>query len=111
MSEVAMPLDSEREKRTNKRLAVGVGVLGLGAFGALYVLCFLVMILKPGLIFSMMPEKITTHVLSDGSRTYLLSNKIDRSNVSFKEKRDPEEKYFLSILRNKPFCAAGDPAL
>lgn len=105
MSEVAMPLDSEKEKRTNKKLAMGVGVLGLGAFGALCVASFLVIILKPGLIFSMMPEKITTRALSDGSRTYLLSSKTDRSNVSFREKRDPEEKHFLSILQGTNLSA------
>lgn len=96
MSEKNMPLDCEKEKRTNQKLAIGVGVLGLGAFCALYVVFFLVMIFKPGLIFSMMPENITTTARSDGSRIYILSSK--RDNVSFNEKRKPEEKHFLSIL-------------
>jgi len=105
MSEVTMPLDREKEKRTNRKLAIGVGVLGLGAFGALYAAFFLVMLLKPGLIFSMMPENITTRALSDGSRVYLLSSKIDRNTVSFKEKRAPEEKHFLSILQGTNLSA------
>ena len=35
-------VDVEKQKKTNQTLAIGVGVLGVGAFGAFYVLFFLV---------------------------------------------------------------------
>lgn len=90
--------DREKEKLTNKRLAIGVGVLGLGAFGAFYALFFLTMIFRPGLLFDMLPmPSMTTIALSDNSRTYLLSQKLDMSRVSFKEKRSLETKYFFSV--------------
>lgn len=100
MSEESMLADTEQEKRTNKRLAIGVGVLGLGAFGAIYVLFFIVMIFKPGLFFSIMPDQsFTTAALSDGSRTYLLSEQLDMSTLSFKDKTQPTKKHILSVLK------------
>jgi uncharacterized RDD family membrane protein YckC len=100
MNQEGMPPDVEQEKRTNRRLAIGVGVLGVGAFGFFYILFFLMMFLKPGLIFSMMPEQsFTTAALSDNNRTYLLSEKLDVSELSIKEKREPKKKYILSVLQ------------
>ncbi len=91
--------DREKAKRTNTKLAIAVGVLGMGAFGAFYVLFFLMMFLKPGLIFSIMPvPSITTSVLSDGSRTYFLFQKIDMSDLSPREKREPKTKHFVAVL-------------
>ncbi len=99
MSEDREQPDREQEKRTNTKLAVGVGVLGVGAFGAFYVLFFLVMIFKPGLIFSVMPApSITTSALSDGSRTWLLFQKVDMSAISPREKRPPGIKHFVAAL-------------
>lgn len=91
--------DLEKEKQTNKKLAIAVGVLGLGAFGAFYVLFFITMIFRPGLFFNMMPmPSMTTRALSDNSRIYLLSQKVDMSRVSFKDKQQPETKHMLSVL-------------
>jgi uncharacterized RDD family membrane protein YckC len=57
------------------------------------------MFLKPGLIFSMMPDQsFTTAALSDGSHTYLLSEKLDMSTVSIKDKTQPTKKHILSVL-------------
>jgi len=99
MSEERMLVDQEQEKRTNKRLAIGVGVLGVGAFGFFYVLFFLMMFLKPGMIFSMMPDQsFTTAALSDNNRTYLLSEKLDMSTLSIKDKTQPTKKHILSVL-------------
>lgn len=92
-------VDLEKRKKTNQQLAIGVGVLGVGAFGAFYVLFFLVMLLKPGLFFGMMPaQSFTTAALSDGNRTYLLTRTTDLSKLSFKEKQEPREKHFLAVL-------------
>ncbi len=99
MDEDAFPPDREKEKRTNKRLAVAVGVLGLGAFAAGYVLFFFAMILRPGLVFELLPLRpLTIGALSDGSRIYLLAQKIDMSKVSFRDKRPPETRQVLSVL-------------
>jgi uncharacterized RDD family membrane protein YckC len=89
----------EKEKLINRKLAIGVGVLGLGAFGAFSVLFFITMIFRPGLLFNMLPmQSMTTVALSDNSRVYLLSQKIDMSRVSLKDKQPPETKHFLSVL-------------
>lgn len=102
MSENTIVLDEEKERKTNKNLAIGVGVLGFGAFGAFYVLFFIIMILKPGLILSMMPiQSITKEVVTDGNRTYLLSSKPDMSTVSFDKKQKPEVKHFIAVLEGK----------
>jgi hypothetical protein len=99
MSEETKLVDREQEKRTNKRLAIGVGVLGLGAFAFFYVLFFLMMFLKPGLIFSMIPDQsFTTAALSDNNRIYLLSEKLDMSTLSIKEQQEPKKKHILSVL-------------
>jgi hypothetical protein len=63
MNENASPLDLEKEKQTNKNLAIAVGVLGLGAFGAFYVLFFFTMVFKPGLLFNLMPMHLSFLVL------------------------------------------------
>jgi uncharacterized RDD family membrane protein YckC len=99
MSEDPFLPDLEKEKKTNQKLAVGVGVLGLGAFGAFYILFFITMIFRPGIFFNMLPvQSMTTAALSDNIRIYLLSQKIDMSRVSLKDKKPPETKFFLSVL-------------
>jgi len=99
MNEDASVFDLEKEKQTNKKLAIGVGVLGLGAFGAFYVLFFFTMIFRPGLLFDLLPvQSMTTGALSDNSRIYLLSQKIDMSRVSLKDKHPPETKHVLFVL-------------
>ncbi len=99
MSEDSELQDNEKERRTNTRLAVAIGVIGLGALGAFYLLFFLMIILRPGLLFSVMPSpEIATSALSDGNRTYLLIQKVDMSTVSPREKRQPEIKHYLAAL-------------
>ncbi len=91
--------EQEKEKQTNRNLAIAVGVLGLGAFGAFYALFFITMIFRPGLLFNMLPlQSMTTGALSDGNRIYLLSQKIDMSKVSLKNKQEPETRHVLSVL-------------
>ncbi len=99
MNEDPSLLNLEKEKQTNRKLAIAVGVLGLGAFGAFYVLFFIILIYRPGLCFNMLPmQSMTTAALSDDSRIYLLSQKIDMSSVSLKDKQPPETKHVLSVL-------------
>ncbi len=99
MSDDSSLPDQEKEKLINKKLAIAVGILGLGAFGAFYVLFFFAMLFRPGLLFNMLPlQSLTTSALSDNSRIYLLSQKIDMSRVSLKDKRPPETRQVLSVL-------------
>lgn len=99
MNETNEQRDEATERKTNIRLAVAVGGLALGALALFYVSLFLIMILRPGLLFSIMPvPDIATTALSDGNRTYFLSQRPDMSNLSFKDRQQPEMQYFISPL-------------
>jgi len=99
MNEDPSPSALEQEKRANKNLAIAVGILGLGLFTALYVLFFVTMIFRPGLFLDLLPlQSMTTSALSDGSRIYLLSQKIDTSRITLKDKQPPETRHVLSRL-------------
>ncbi len=93
--------DDSKEQKTNRNLAIWIGVGGIGGFALLYVVFFLVMILRPGLMFKLMPmpmPMVIDKALSDGNRTYLLHQEIDWSTVTPGEKRQPVTKHFLSPL-------------
>ncbi len=92
--------DSSEEKKTNRNLAIGIGVSGVVLFGLFYVLFFAVMFLQPGMMFKLMPSiSITDAAISDGSKTYLLLQKVDMSRVNPREKnQQPQIKHFLSVL-------------
>jgi uncharacterized RDD family membrane protein YckC len=91
--------DMDKEKKTNRNLAIGVGVLGFGAFALFYILLLAVMFTRPGLLFKIMPvPSITDGALSDGNKTFLLVQKVDMSNVNPREKRPPETRHFLTVL-------------
>ncbi len=95
-------LDSIEEKKTNRNLAIGAGVLGVVLFGLFYVLFFAVMFLQPGMMFKMMPSiSITDTAISDGNKTYLLLQKVDMSKVNPREKQQPEVIHVLSVLNGK----------
>ncbi|HTP65565.1 MAG TPA: RDD family protein [Geobacteraceae bacterium] len=99
--------DSSEQARANKKLAVWIGVLGLGSFGLLYVLFFAVMMFQPGLMFKLMPfPSITDRIICDGSRTYLISQKIDVSSLDTRKQGEPRFKYFLAPLNG---AALGEP--
>jgi uncharacterized RDD family membrane protein YckC len=101
----AQELDLTAELRTNKRLAIGIGIFGVCAFGALYVAWFLVIFLKPELLFGMLPEQsMTKNVLSDGTRLYLLSERIDMRSARFRDKKPPKVRHFVEVY------ASGGPA-
>ena len=68
--------DNSAEIKANRNLAIWVGVLGLGGFGLCYVLFFALMLLRPGLIFKLIPiPSITEAAISDGEKTYLLARR------------------------------------
>jgi len=99
MTETVEQFDEAKERKTNIRLAVTIGGLSIGALIAFYISFFLVMLLRPGLLFSIMPiPDFPTNVLSDGQRVYFLSQRPDMSTVSFQEKQQPEMQHFISLL-------------
>ncbi len=99
MDEKTEQQNGEKVKKTNTKLAVAIGIFGMGAFGLLYVLFFAVMIVRPGLLFSIMPfPALTSSAVSDGTRTWLLSQKPDMNGFSPREKRPPETKHFIALL-------------
>ena len=91
--------DIDKEKKTNKNLAIGIGVLGFSGFVLFYVLLFAVMIIRPGLMLSILPKPtITDKAVSDGNKTYLLAQKVDLSTMNPREKHPPETRHFLTVL-------------
>ncbi len=99
MNDFVIRPDDERQKTTNRNLAIAIGIGGFGLFVLFYILFFAVMITRPGLMFKLMPvPSFTDAALSDGKWTYLLSRKIDMSNVDPRQNRQPRIRHFLSIL-------------
>ncbi len=102
MSQEKEQPDMDKEKKTNTRLAVAVGVVGIGAFGAFYVLVLFMMLLRPGLLFSVLPiPAFSKSAVSDGNRTWLLLEKPDMRNASPRENRKPEMKHQLAPLEGE----------
>ena len=88
-------------------MAIWIGVLSAGAFGLFYVLLFALMFLRPGLLFKLLPiPPITEAAISDGKKTYLLSQQIDMSTIDPRQKRQPEVKHFLTVLNGAATGAA-----
>jgi uncharacterized RDD family membrane protein YckC len=99
-TEEIIPPDIEKQKKINRKLAIVIGLLGLGVFSAVSALFVLMIIFKPGLLIGIMPvQSFTASALSDGSRTYLLVRKSDMSNYSFKDRQAPQEKNYFSVLQ------------
>jgi uncharacterized RDD family membrane protein YckC len=91
--------DNGKQVKTNRNLAVWIGVLGLGSFGLFSVLFIAVMIFHPGLMFKVMPfPSITDKVISDGNKAYLVSQEIDMSTIDTLHNSQPKFKYFISAL-------------
>ncbi len=99
MIDTVIQPDNDKQVKTNRNLAVWIGVLGLGSFGLFYVLFFAVMVFHPGLMFKLMPfPSITDKVISDGNKAYLVSQNIDISTIDTRHKSKPKFKYFISAL-------------
>ncbi len=94
--------DISKEKKTNRNLAVGIGVLGFGVFALIYILFIAVVIIRPGLMFKWIPTpSITSKALSDGDKTYLVIQKVDMSRVNPRQNRQPETTHFITVLDGK----------
>jgi hypothetical protein len=87
--------DDVKEKKTNRILAFGVGVLGLGAIALFCAVLFF----KPELIIRLLPVPYVTDVsISDGNRTYLMLWQLDLSKVDPRHWRGPTVRHYLSAL-------------
>lgn len=99
MSDAVEHRDDEKERRTNMRLAVGIGVFSATALFLFYIAIFIAMFLKPGLLFSIMPvPDIPGNAVSDGQHVYFLSQRPDMSKISITEKKEPPMQHFLTRL-------------
>lgn len=101
-----MPVDFEKEKKKNVKLAIGVAAIGILFFAFIYALMFTLMFLKPGLIFSMMPfPSLSREIVPLNEKLYVISKEVDLSGVSFESKKQPDEKFMLGILENNNISA------
>ena len=101
-----MPIDLEKEKEKNVKLAIGVAAIGILLFAFIYALMFALMFLKPGLIFSMMPfPSLSREIVPLNEKLYVISKEVDLSGVSFESKKQPDEKFMLGILENNNVSA------
>lgn len=101
-----MPIDLEKEKKKNVKLAIGVAAIGILLFAFIYALMFALMFLKPGLIFSMMPfPSLSREIVPLNEKLYVISKEVDLSGVSFESKKQPDEKFMLGILENNNVSA------
>lgn len=97
-----MALDIEKEKKKNLKLAIGVAAIGIFFSVGLYVIMFALMFLRPGLVFSFMPfPTLSKNIAGINNRLYVISKEIDFSGLSFENKKEPKEKFMLSLLDDK----------
>jgi uncharacterized RDD family membrane protein YckC len=101
--------DDINQQKTNRNLAIWIGGGGVGSFALLYVLFFLVMIMRPGLMFKLMPMPmpiVIDKAISDGNRAYLVHQQIDMSTINHREKHEPHVKHVLSVLNGTELGAS-----
>ncbi len=99
MNEQAGQADQETIRKTNTKLAVGIGVGGIGLLILLPALFFAILLTRPGGLTALLQlPSITRSAVSDGSRTWLLSQQPDLSRLSAHEKKHPPLRYFMAPL-------------
>ena len=70
-----MPVDFEKEKKKNIRLAIGVASLGVAGFFVVYIFSFLIMIYSPGWFFNLFPfPSFSESVVGFKGNLFLFSN-------------------------------------
>jgi len=91
--------DDDNLVKTNRNLAIWIGVFGLGLFSLFFVLYVAVVMFYPGLLFKMMPiPAITDKVISTGDRAYLVTQNIDMSTIDPRHDSKPKFTYSISSL-------------
>jgi uncharacterized RDD family membrane protein YckC len=98
--ELPVPVDFEKEKKKNIRLAIGVASLGVVGFFAIYILSFLIMIYSPGWFFNLFPfPSFSENVVGFKGNLFLFSKSIEFKGRNFEN--PPEEKTTLKIFDGK----------
>jgi uncharacterized RDD family membrane protein YckC len=95
-----LPVDLEKEKKKNTRLAIGVASLGVAGFFAVYILSFSIMIFSPGWFFNLFPfPSFSENVVGFKGNLFLFSKSIEFKGRNFEN--PPEEKMTLKIFDGK----------
>ena len=95
-----IPLNFEKEKKKNIRLAIGVASLGVGGFFVIYVLSFLIMIYSPGWFFNLFPfPSFSENVAGFKGNLLLFSKTVEFKGINFEN--PPKEKTMLRIFDGK----------
>lgn len=95
-----IPLNFEKEKKKNIRLAIGVASLGVGGFFAIYILSFLIMIYSPGWFFNLFPfPSFSENVAGFKGNLSLFSKTVEFKGKNFEN--PPKEKTMLRIFDGK----------
>jgi uncharacterized RDD family membrane protein YckC len=98
--ELPVPVDFEREKKKNIRLAIGVVSLGVAGFFAVYILSFSIMIFSPGWFFNLFPfPSFSENAIGFKGNLYLFSKSIEFKGRNLEN--PPEEKMTLKIFDGK----------
>jgi len=95
-----MPVNFEKEKKKNIRLAIGVASLAVVGFFAMYIISFLIMIYSPGWLFHLVPFPTFSEDVANLKGNLLLFSK----SVEFKGRgfeNPPEEKMMLRTFDGK----------
>jgi hypothetical protein len=98
--ELPVPVDFEKEKKKNIRLAIGVASLGVAGFFAVYILSFSIMIFSPGWFFNLFPfPSFSENVAGFKGNLFLFSKSIEFKGRNFEN--PPEGKMTLKIFDGK----------
>jgi uncharacterized RDD family membrane protein YckC len=99
MNDNVIQPDDVNQIKTNRNLAIWIGVFSLGLFCLFFVLYVAVIIFRPGLLFKMMPiPAVTDKVISNGDKAYLVTQNIDMSTIDTRRQNKPKFKCFISPL-------------
>jgi len=95
-----MPINLEKEKKKNIRLAIGVASLGVVGFFVMYILSFLIMIYSPSWFFNLFPfPSFSENVVGFKENLLLFSKSTEFKGRNFEN--PPEEKMILRIFDGK----------
>ena len=95
-----LPVDFEKEKKKNIRLAIGIASLAVAGFFAVYILCFSIMIFSPGWFFNLFPfPSFSENVVGFKGNLFLFSKSIEFKGRNFEN--PAEEKMTLKIFDGK----------
>ncbi len=95
-----MPVNFEKEKKKNIRLAIGVASLAVVGFFAMYIVSFLIMIYSPGWFFHLVPfPTFSENVAGLKGNLLLFSKSVEFKGRGFEN--PPEEQMTLRIFDGK----------